>query len=93
VTVKTLVRTNASVAWFILTALTVVSWALGTQHGFGGDNHVPASLAIFAVAVFKIRLVGLYFMELRGAPLPLRGIFEVYCVVVFGLLTGMYLLA
>jgi Prokaryotic Cytochrome C oxidase subunit IV len=93
VTVNTLVRSNASVAWFILTALTVVSWTLGTQHGFGGDNHVPASLVIFTVAIFKIRLVGLYFMELRAAPLALRGIFEGYCVVLFGLLTGMYLLA
>jgi Prokaryotic Cytochrome C oxidase subunit IV len=90
---KTLVRTNASVAWLILTALTVVSWALGTQHGFGGGQHIPASLVIIVVAVFKIRLVGLYFMELREAPLALRGIFEGYCVVLLGMLTGMYLLA
>jgi hypothetical protein len=90
---KTLVRTNASVAWAILTALTVVSWALGTQHGFGGGHHVPASLVIIVVAVFKIRLVGLYFMELREAPLALRGIFEGYCIALLGMLTGMYLLA
>ena len=90
---KTLVRTNASVAWLILTSLTVVSWALGTQHGFGGGQHIPASLVIIVVAVFKIRLVGLYFMELREAPLALRGIFEGYCVVLLGMLTGMYLLA
>jgi hypothetical protein len=93
VIMRTLVRTNASVAWLILTTLTVISWALGTQHGFGGGNHVPASLVIIVVAVFKIRLVGLYFMELREAPLALRGIFEGYCVVLLGLLTGMYLLA
>jgi hypothetical protein len=93
VIMKTLVRTNASVAWLILTALTVVSWALGTQHGFGGGQHIPASLVIIVVAVFKIRLVGLYFMELREAPLALRGIFEGYCVVLLGMLTGMYLLA
>jgi hypothetical protein len=48
---------------------------------------------IIAVAVFKLRLVGIYFMELREAPLPLRGIFEGYCVVLLGLLVGMYLLA
>lgn len=89
---KTLVRTNASVAWFILTVLTVVSWALGTQHGFGGGGHVPASLVIIAVATFKIRLVGLYFMELKEAPTALRAVFEGYCVVLLGLLTGMYLL-
>lgn len=90
---NSLVRNNASVAWFALTLLTVISWALGTQHGLGGGNHVPASLVIIAVAVFKLRLVGIYFMELRYAPLPLRGIFEGYCVVLLGLLVGMYLLA
>jgi hypothetical protein len=87
---QTLVRTNATLVWFVLTALTVVSWALGTDHGFGG-HHVTASLAIVAVGIFKIRLVGLHFMELRTAPLLLRGIFEGYCVVLFGLLTGMFL--
>lgn len=90
---KTLVRTNASVAWLVLVALTVISWMLGTQHGFGGANHVPASLVIVVVAVFKIRLVGLYFMELRDAPWSLRGIFEAYCVVLFLLLSMMYLCA
>jgi len=88
----TLGRTNASIAWLILTGLTVTSWALGTEHGFGGGNHVPASLVIIAVAVFKVRLVGLYFMELRDAPLVLRGILEVYSVLLLGLLSGMYLL-
>ena len=91
--VKTLIRSNASVAWLVLTSLTVISWMLGTQHGLGGGGHVPASLIIFVVAVFKIRVVGLYFMELREAPMALRGIFEGYCVVLLGLLVGMYLLA
>lgn len=76
-----------------LASLTIISWILGTQHGLGGSDHVPASLIIFVVAVFKVRLVGLYFMELRDAPLALRGIFEGYCVVLLGLLVGMYLLA
>jgi hypothetical protein len=88
---RTVVRTNATVVWFVLSALTVVSWLLGTDHGFGGGNHVPASLAIIAVAIFKVRLVGLYFMELREAPIALRGIFEGYCIVLYGLLTGMFL--
>lgn len=90
---NTLIRTNATAAWALLTGLTVVSWVLGTQHGLGGGQHVPASLVIIVVAIFKIRVVGLYFMELREAPTALRGAFEGYCVVLLGLLTGMYLLA
>lgn len=90
---KTIVRTNASVAWLVLVALTVTSWMLGTQHGFGGANHLPASLVIVLVAVFKVRLVGLYFMELRDAPWPLRGVFEAYCVALLLLLSLLYLFA
>lgn len=90
---KTVARTNASVAWLVLIALTVFSWMLGTQHGFGGANHVPASLLIVFVAVFKIRLVGLYFMELRDAPWSLRGVFEAYCVALLLLLSILYLVA
>jgi Prokaryotic Cytochrome C oxidase subunit IV len=89
----TLIRTNATAVWALLTGLTVISWLLGTQNGLGGADHVPASLAIIAVAIFKIRLVGLYFMELREAPWALRGAFEGYCVLLLGLLCGMYLIA
>jgi hypothetical protein len=89
---STLVRTNASLAWLALIALTTVSWSLGTDHGFGPSGHTAASVVIIAVAVFKIRLVGLYFMELKAAPLYLRGLFEGYCVVLLGLLSGMFLL-
>lgn len=92
-TMNTVVRTNASIAWMLLVALTVVSWALGTQHGFTGDNHLPASLVIIVVAVFKLRLVGLYFMELRDAPWSLRGIFEAYSAVLLLMITTLYLLA
>jgi hypothetical protein len=90
---RSLVRTNASLVWFALCALTIVSWTLGTNHGFGAGHHAPASLVIFAVAIFKVRLVGLYFMELKAAPTALRGLFEGYCLVLFGLLTAMFLLA
>jgi caa(3)-type oxidase subunit IV len=89
---RTLVGTKSSLVWLVLVVLTLIAWFLGTNHGFNSDNHAPASIAIFVVAVFKLRLVGLYFMELREAPLPLRGLFEGYCVVLMMLLIGMYFL-
>lgn len=89
---ETLWRTNASVAWLILVALTLTSWRLGAPHGSGG-YHVSASLVIIVVAVFKVRLIGLYFMELRDAPWSLRGIFEGYCGALMVLLSTMYLFA
>lgn len=50
-------RTNATAVWFVLSALVVVSWAPGTRFGFG-DQLVLAAVVIFAVAIFKVRLVG-----------------------------------
>jgi len=87
-----LIRTNATLVWLALSGLTVVSWVLGTQRSLGGANHVPASVAILVVAIFKVRLVGLYFMELREAPVTLRAVFESYCIILLGLLVGMLLL-
>jgi hypothetical protein len=52
----------------------------------------PAS-SILLIAFVKIRFVGLYFMELRGAPTLLGSMFESYCVIVCAALTVMYLLA
>jgi caa(3)-type oxidase subunit IV len=89
---KTLVQTKASLAWLVLVALTVTQWVIGTQSGIGVPHHVAASLVIFVVAVFKARLVGLYFMELREAPIALRGVFEAYCVALLAVLSSMYLI-
>ncbi|MGA8547802.1 MAG: cytochrome C oxidase subunit IV family protein [Mycobacterium sp.] len=89
-TIKALLRSDASVAWLVLVALTLVSWSLG--HGHGNGPRVSASLIIIVISVFKVRLVGLHFMELREAPWFLRGIFEGYCVALVLLLTTMYVL-
>jgi Prokaryotic Cytochrome C oxidase subunit IV len=80
-------RTRATIVWLILSGLTITSWVLGTTSGDG--THVSASVVILLVTVFKVRLVGLYFMELREAPTSLRGVFEGYCAVLWILLTGM----
>jgi caa(3)-type oxidase subunit IV len=79
-------------AWLFLIGLTLLSLSLSGNHGFGSNGHATASLIILAVAVFKARLVGLYFMELKAAPLLLRATFEAYCVVLVALLSGMYLM-
>jgi hypothetical protein len=88
---RTVIRSRASLAWFILIGLTALSSTLGTDRGL--DNAAAVALVIMSVAVFKVRLVGLYFMELRVAPLYLRCIFESYCVILFCLLTSLYLVA
>jgi hypothetical protein len=90
-TLLPLLRTPATAVWVILTAASVVSWNLGTQHGF--NNHALASVVILLIAFFKVRLVGMYFMELREAPTPLRGLFEAYCLTACSAVVAVFLLA
>lgn len=85
-----LLRSSASAVWLFLVLATVVSWALGTDHGFV-DSHTTASILILVVAFAKVRFVGLYFMELKDAPVPLRLLLEAWCLVVCSLTIGFYL--
>ena len=45
------------------------------------------------VALVKVRFVGLYFMELRTAPVALRALFEGWCLAACLVLIGFYLWA
>lgn len=49
------------------------------------------AVAVLGIAAVKVRLVGLDFMELRHAPIPLRVAFEIYCVTLWAVLSGLYL--
>ncbi len=82
-----LMRNRAGVSWLILVAATLASWALGADHGTGS----LVAVAVLGIAAIKVRLVGLDFMELRHAPIPLRAAFEAYCVALWSLLSGLYL--
>lgn len=86
-----LFRTPATAVWVLLITATGVSWVLGNQHGIHG--HELASVIILLIAFVKVRLVGLYFMELREAPNVLRGLFEAYCLIVCALLLGVFIFA
>lgn len=87
--IKEVLGLSEVVVWGILVAATVLAWFLGHQQT--GTAAVVA--AIFLVAFVKIRLVGMYFMELRRAPTLLRGAFDAYLVISFVALTGFCLIA
>jgi hypothetical protein len=75
-------------AWAVLVAATGFSWVLSLEQGHGSTTLV--SCVILLVAFVKVRLVGLYFMELKKAPLVLRGLFEAYTGIVCAVLIGIY---
>ena len=83
----TFVRSRAGVSWLVLIVATLISYSLGADHGTGSVMVV----VVLAIAAVKVRLVGLDFMELRTAPVPLRAAFEGYCVGLWALLSGLYL--
>lgn len=75
--------------WAGLTAATVLSFWLGTDHGI--SSAAVRNIVLLIVAFIKVRFVGLYFMELKSAPWALRGLFELYCVAVCLTLVNLYL--
>ena len=87
----TFLRTPATAVWAVLVAATLASWALGTDRVVHG--YTVASVAVLIIAFIKVRLVGLYFMELREAPTALRAVFETYCVGVCTIVVLVFLLA
>lgn len=91
-TMAALMRTRAGVVWMLLVGAATFSWALGTDNGYS-SGHATASVIIMLVAFLKVRFIGLYFMELRDAPLVLRGLFEGYCLVGCTLVIVVFLLA
>lgn len=78
----------ALVVWAALVAATLISLALGED--WIGHGDLAAALVI-AIAFIKVRLVGMHFMELRHAPLPLRLAFQAYCGVASIVLIVLYL--
>jgi len=86
--VVSLFRQRVTLVWLGLVCVTGVSWWLGTDHSAA---HKLATIVVLGVAFTKVRFVGMYFMELRGAPLPLKLIFQGWCVVVCTTLLIMYL--
>jgi hypothetical protein len=79
---------RALVVWVVLVAATIVSWTVGANHGI--DYRFSTAL-VLVVTFAKVNLVGMNFMELREAVLPLRAIFNGFCIVVCAGLIAMYL--
>jgi len=72
---------RVTVVWLALLGLTFASFLIGIEQGTGVAS--AAAIVIIGIALFKVRLIGIHFMDLRVAPHPLRLIFEAYVLVVF----------
>ncbi|WP_370501048.1 cytochrome C oxidase subunit IV family protein [Mycolicibacterium sp. jd] len=72
---------RVTLVWALMIALTFASFLVGVEQSVDAAN--AAAVAIVGLALFKVRLIGIHFMDLRVAPLPLRLIFEGYVLAVF----------
>jgi len=81
---------RATLVWLGLMLLTTISWWSGAGHGLGSDTRSLATAVVLLIAFAKVHLVGMHFMELRHAALPLRLVFEAWVVLVPAALIGLY---
>lgn len=70
-----------TLVWVMLLGLTFGSFAVGIEQGARFAD--LAAIAIIAIALVKVRLIGLHFMDVRVAPMALRAVFEGYVLAVF----------
>jgi hypothetical protein len=72
------------VAWFALSAITLLAWLIGASHG-KGPLQPDAAVAFSAIAItlIKVRVIIREFMDVRHAPAKLRLITDAW-LVVFG---------
>jgi heme/copper-type cytochrome/quinol oxidase subunit 4 len=82
-------RDRTAVVWAILVLATLASYVLGEDKLIHTQDVV--SVAVIAIAFIKVRLVGIYFMELREAPALLRYAFEAYVALAATVLAVLYL--
>jgi Prokaryotic Cytochrome C oxidase subunit IV len=72
---------RVTLVWMLLLGITFPSFVVGIEQGAGAAS--AAAVVIIGLALCKVRLIGMHFMDVRVAPRPLRLIFEAYVLAVF----------
>jgi cytochrome c oxidase subunit IV len=80
----------ATLVWAILVAVTFATFWLGADHPFSNVGVRLASVLALVLALVKVWLIGMDFMEIRQAPRALKIAFEVWVTVIGGGLLLLY---
>ena len=80
---------DVTIIWLALVGLTFVSLFLG-ERGSPSAASYSLVLGLIVLACVKVRMVILHFMEIKEAPLLLRGVLEFWVVGVGVMLVVMY---
>ena len=72
-----LIRPRIGAVWLFLLAIFCVSWVI--SYYYGVYDRVLVNAVVMSLAIVKVYLVGMYFMDLRTAPAMLRCAFVAWC--------------
>jgi len=87
--VKGTVTSRITWTWALLSALTMVSWALAATRRFTPSTAV--TIVVLAIAAVKTRTVIRQFMEVRVAPRWLRRATDAWLAVLMAAIIALYL--
>lgn len=87
----TFLRTKTTAVWAGLIMATFLSWWFGSRGLESNGEQRLVGATVILIAFVKVRLVGLYFMEIRQGPAALRLLYEGWCLIAAALVIGMYL--
>jgi cytochrome c oxidase subunit 4 len=90
---KTILRDRLTWVWAALSVVTVLSWWLArTAHD---DGHfvasTPVTIAVLAIGFVKARFILQSFMEVRTSPTWLRRFCDIWLILFWGAVLGIYL--
>ena len=86
---KGTVTSRITWTWALLSALTMVSWALAATRRFTPSTAV--TIVVLAIAAVKTRIVIRQFMDVRVAPRWLRRATDAWLAVLMAAIIGPYL--
>lgn len=75
-------QSRLRIAWFVLSAITLIAWWIGARHGDGPVRPDPAvGLSAMAITLFKVRVIIREFMDVRHAPARLKYVADAWLIV------------
>ena len=79
------------IVWLGLSAITAISWWIGSPHGHDGFRlNAAITFSVITIAVIKVRFIMREFMEVRQAPVLLCRLTDVWLLLTAIALLGIY---
>jgi hypothetical protein len=91
--VTTTAARTTTYVWIVLSVITIGSWWLAPGHTRGATAvvNVPITVAVVLLGFIKGRMIIRYFMEVRTAPRWLKLFTDVWLVILWAGVLGIYL--